>query len=46
MANETPRSKTILVVGGGIAGITAAVETVEACPAIGSRVDNNWLTVG
>ncbi len=29
-ANDGPRSQTILVVGGGIAGITAAVEAAEA----------------
>ena len=47
MANEGPKSQTILVVGGGIAGITAAVEAaelgcevvlVERGPALGGRV--------
>ena len=30
MSDTTPRSRTILVVGGGIAGVTAAVEAAEA----------------
>ncbi|MCW8861707.1 MAG: FAD-dependent oxidoreductase, partial [Rhodospirillales bacterium] len=30
MSNEAPQSQTILVVGGGIAGISAAVEAAEA----------------
>ena len=47
MANRGPKSQTILVVGGGIAGITAAVEAaevgcqvllVERGPSIGGRV--------
>ncbi|MFQ5955099.1 MAG: CoB--CoM heterodisulfide reductase iron-sulfur subunit A family protein [Kiloniellales bacterium] len=47
MASERPKSQTILVVGGGIAGITAAVEAaevgcdvvlVERDPSIGGRV--------
>ncbi len=47
MANEGPMSQTIVVVGGGISGITAAVEAaeigcdvvlVERGPAIGGRV--------
>ncbi len=47
MANQGPKSQTILVVGGGIAGITAAVEAaevgcevllVERGPSIGGRV--------
>ena len=29
MANQGPKSQTILVVGGGIAGVTAAVEAAE-----------------
>lgn len=29
MTNGTPRSQTIVVVGGGIAGITAALEAAE-----------------
>ena len=29
MANEGPKSETIVVIGGGIAGITAAVEAAE-----------------
>jgi quinone-modifying oxidoreductase subunit QmoA len=47
MANQGPTSQTILVVGGGIAGITAAVEAAETGydvillergPALGGRV--------
>ena len=47
MLNQGPASQTILVVGGGIAGITAAVETAETgydvilleqSPALGGRV--------
>ncbi len=47
MADAGPRSQTILVVGGGIAGITAAVEAaevghevvlIERGPALGGRV--------
>ena len=47
MANEGPKSQTILVVGGGISGITAAVEAaevgcdvvlVERGPTLGGRV--------
>ncbi len=47
MAHAGPKSQTILVVGGGIAGITAAVEAaevgcevllVERGPSIGGRV--------
>ena len=47
MANEAPTSQTILVVGGGIAGITAAVESAETgfdvilleqSPSLGGRV--------
>jgi quinone-modifying oxidoreductase subunit QmoA len=47
MAEAAPRSQTIVVVGGGIAGITAAVEAaetghdvvlVEASPVLGGRV--------
>ena len=47
MANEGPKSQTILVVGGGIAGVTAAVEAAEVGydvvllergPAVGGRV--------
>ena len=47
MANDGPKSQTILVVGGGIAGITAAVEAaeigcdvvlVERGPSVGGRV--------
>ena len=47
MANQGPKSQTILVVGGGIAGITAAVEAAETGydvillergPALGGRV--------
>ena len=47
MANQGPKSQTILVVGGGIAGVTAAVEAAETGydvillergPALGGRV--------
>ncbi|MDH3913054.1 MAG: CoB--CoM heterodisulfide reductase iron-sulfur subunit A family protein [Rhodospirillales bacterium] len=47
MANEGPKSQTILVVGGGISGVTAAVEAAEVGyevvllergPVIGGRV--------
>ncbi len=47
MTNGTPRSQTIVVVGGGIAGITAALEAsevgyevvlIERGPALGGRV--------
>ncbi len=47
MSNETPRSQTIVVVGGGIAGITAALEAaemgyevvlIERGPTLGGRV--------
>ena len=47
MANQGPKSQTILVVGGGIAGITAAIEAAETGydvillergPALGGRV--------
>ena len=47
MANQGPKSQTILVVGGGIAGVTAAIEAAETGydvillergPALGGRV--------
>ncbi len=40
MSNETPRSQTIVVVGGGIAGITAALEAAEMGAGFSNQVQH------
>ena len=52
MAGDRTHSQTVLVVGGGIAGITTAVEVaedgygvvlIEKGPALGGRVAHHWV---